>query len=296
MHQNTPPIGRLYDVAGRRLFLHRSGGGAPGVVFLPGASAVGLDYLNVHDRVAEFTTSVLYDRGGTGWSDRIPLPRTAAENAVELRDLLRAAGVPAPYVLVAHSLGAAHARRFAQLFPDEVAGLLLVESFYEDWDRHMPEHLHLERTRQPQPGRLQLWFISRLARGFYRRVLAGWPAELRDLLVERHVSPEWWQIGVRERSNLPQLRDELRDGGPVPDVPLIALTALGEDPGLKLFMSKKSRRDMNDGKRRLYDALADSVPRGEHRTLDDARHSTVHTDRPDAVVAGIRDLLDRAGK
>ncbi len=44
------------------------------MVFLPGASAVGLDYLNIHDQAAKLTTSVLYDRGGTGWSDPAELP------------------------------------------------------------------------------------------------------------------------------------------------------------------------------------------------------------------------------
>src|ERR1700683_907581 len=173
----APPIGQLYDVDGRRLWLHRSGAGGPAVVFLAGASAVGLDYLNIHDRISGFTTSVLYDRGGTGWSDPMPLPRTAAEVATELRDLLRVAGVPGPYLLVAHSLGGAYARRvaqlfrdqvagrrvaaaapgrFAQLFPDQVAGLLLLESFDEDWDSYLPERLQLARSRQPEPGRLQL--------------------------------------------------------------------------------------------------------------------------------------------
>lgn len=72
----TPPLGRHYEVGGRRLLLHRSGSGSPAVVFLAGAGAVGLDYLNVQERAAELTTSVLYDRAGTGWSDRVVLPRT----------------------------------------------------------------------------------------------------------------------------------------------------------------------------------------------------------------------------
>jgi hypothetical protein len=46
---------------------------------------------------------------------------------------------------------------------------------------------------------------------------------------------------------------------------------------------------MTDGKRRLYAALADSVTRREHRVLDDARHSTITTYHPEAV---IHDLLD----
>lgn len=92
----TPPIGRLYNVGGRRLFLHRSGSKGPVVVFLAGPSAVGLDYPNVHDEVAEFTTWVLYDRGGTGWSGPVELPHTAANVASELRELLRARG-PGPH-------------------------------------------------------------------------------------------------------------------------------------------------------------------------------------------------------
>jgi len=293
---SAPPAGRRYDVGGRRLLLHRSGSGGPGVVFVAGASAVGLDYLNIHDRISGFTTSVLYDRGGTGWSDRIDLPRAAADVATELRDLLHAAEVPGPYLMVAHSLGGAYVRRFAQLFPGEVAGLLWLDAFHEDWDAYMPERLHLARARQPQPGRIQLLLIRPFARRLYRRMLAEWPDGIRELLIERHLDPEWFQVGVRERSNMPELRDELHRGGHVPDVPLIALTALGVDPGQALLMSKKALREMADGKRRLYTALADSVSRGEHRALNDARHSTIHVDRPDAVIQAIQDLLDRVGK
>jgi hypothetical protein len=49
---------------------------------------------------------------------------------------------------------------------------------------------------------------------------------------------------------------------------------------------------MTEGKRRLYAALADSVTRGQHRVLDDARPSTITTDHPDAVMQALRDLLD----
>src|SRR5690349_5283 len=123
---STPPLGRLYHVNGRKLLLHKEGTG-PAVVFLPEADLIGLDYLNIHSRITEFATSVLYDRGGTGSSDRLELPRTAVEVTIELHDLLRAAAVPGPYILVAHSLGGVYARRFSQLYPEEVAGVLSIE-------------------------------------------------------------------------------------------------------------------------------------------------------------------------
>jgi pimeloyl-ACP methyl ester carboxylesterase len=103
-------LGQLYEISGgRHLWLHRSGTGGPSVVFLPGASAVGLDYLTMHERVAKYTTSVLYDC--TGSSDAATLPRTAEEVATDLHELLKAADLPAPYVLVAHSIGGAAGRR-----------------------------------------------------------------------------------------------------------------------------------------------------------------------------------------
>ena len=87
-------MGRYYEVEGRRLLLHQSGSGSPAVVFLAGGGAVGLDYLNVQRRTADLATSVIYDRAGTGWSERVDLPRLSAEVIEELRALLIVAGVP----------------------------------------------------------------------------------------------------------------------------------------------------------------------------------------------------------
>jgi hypothetical protein len=71
-------------------------------------------------------------------------------------------------------------------------------------------------------------------------MFAGWPDGLREALVERHVFAGWWQAGVRERSNMPEIADELKGGGDLPDVPVIVLAATGIDPGMRLLMSGKS--------------------------------------------------------
>jgi pimeloyl-ACP methyl ester carboxylesterase len=289
----TPPMGTFYQVDGRNLVLYREGTGGPPVVFLPGATLVGLDYLNVHTRVREFTTSVLYDRGGTGWSERTELPRTATEVTTELRNLLRAAEIPGPYILAAHSLGGVYARRFSQMFPDEVAGLLWLDAMHEDWDKYMPEPLRLaahsvnDDASVPQMTPEQV----RSLQGVFVERLAEWPEEIRKLLVDSHLSDEWMRIGARERGNLASLADELRGKGPIPDVPLIALTALAADPGQDHFISADLGRELRDRKTELYDAIAKSVSHGENRLLDDATHSTITMDRPDAVVDAIRDLV-----
>jgi pimeloyl-ACP methyl ester carboxylesterase len=82
-----------------------------------GGGMFGLYYWNVRELVAEFTTSVIYDRLGTGWSDAVELPRSSNRVTEDLHKLLSAAGAPAPYVLVGHSLGGLYARHFAKRSP-----------------------------------------------------------------------------------------------------------------------------------------------------------------------------------
>ena len=293
----APPLGRLYDVEGRHLFLYRLGHRRSGRGVCAGAGLVGLDYLNIHDQVSQFTTSVLYDRAGTGWSDQVALPRSATEVTDELRSLLHAASVPAPYLLVGHSLGGFYVRRYAQRFPNEVAGLLFLDPAHEDYPARSPKQSLLGTLRMA----FSLVRVGMRFKQFYsdqfERMFAEWPASVREPLIEYHLrslrkSLEEWPAHAR-RNPEGELVNEICHGGRIPDVPLIVLTAMGLDPFMAAFTHESFLRKLNDGKRIMYTALAESVPRGENRMVENAGHTTIHTDRPDAVVQAIRDLLDR---
>lgn len=291
----TPPAGRLYTVEGRNLALHRGGSGTPPVVFLPGAGLVGLDFFNIHEQVSQFTTSVLYDRAGTGWSDQVRLPRSASEVADELRGLLREATIPAPYLLVGHSLGGAYARRYAQLFGDEVAGLLLLEPFHEDYDAFMPQQTAFEQLQVMLALLRWLLHFRTFHRSMYGKMLATWPDEVREPLIDWHMKyllKPFQELPVSQRTAHGRLATELRTGGNMPDVPLIVLCALGVDAPTAALMPESYLPRMNDGKRALFTALASSVPHGEYREIENAGHATIHTERPDAVVQAIRDLVE----
>lgn len=290
----TPPVGRLYTVEGRNLALHREGSGNPPVVLLPGAGLVGLDFLNIHEQVSQFTMSVLYDRVGTGWSDQVKLPRSASEVTDELRGLLREATIPAPYVLVGHSLGGAYARRYAQRFPAEVAGLLLLEPFHEDYDAFMPKQTAFEQLRVMLALLRWLFHFRTFHRSMYGKMLATWPDEVREPLIDWHMKSlmkPFQELPAPQRTGKGKLSTELRNGGNMPDVPLIVLCALGVDAPTAALMPESYLPRMNDGKRALFTALASSIPHGEYREVENAGHATMHTDRPDTVVQAIQDLI-----
>jgi pimeloyl-ACP methyl ester carboxylesterase len=186
----------------------------------------------------------------------------------------------------------------AQRFPGEVAGLLLLDPAHEDYNAYMPKEL-VERWQawdpdQALPDELPGELIQ-LYRGLFAQEMADWPEEIREVLIERHVSMEWLRVGFREAKNVDQLYDEIRHAGPMPGLPLIVLCSMETDgfkKAVSVGESESLLREEIEGKRRLYTALAESVPRGEIRLVD-AGHVTMHLRRPDAVLLAIQDLLGR---
>lgn len=288
----APPVGGFRVIGGRRIFVRRVGNGGPAVVFLPGASAVGLDYFAVQEAVSRFTTAVVYDRGGTGYSDSVPLPRGAAAVATELREVLRAENISGPYVLVAHSLGALYAHRFTQLYPRDIAGLVWLDGLNRDWDQYMPATANLAAAEQMSTGPEQIEQMRMALREMNAELLADYPEQVRTALTEAKESDEWIRVGFAERGGLVDVATELKSGPNIPDVPLIALSVVGADPALP----ETIQRAMHDGRTRMDAALVNSVSHGEQRILTDTFHHRLCFDRPDAVVRAIRDVLDRVAR
>lgn len=127
-----PPLGKLYEVGGHKMHLYASGNvtGNPGpsVVLEAGTGAFSIDWYLVQQNVARFARVCSYDRAGHAWSELGPRPRTMKQAAHDLHGLLVAAGVNAPYVMVGHSLGGTMVRVFAAMYPNDVAGMVLVDA------------------------------------------------------------------------------------------------------------------------------------------------------------------------
>lgn len=146
----------LVDIGnGRKMYLQCRGSGSPTVVFVSGRSDRADIWSSVTDSsgnlkpsssavypaVARFTRVCAYDRPGTvtitgehveaSRSSSVPQPTTAANGVTDLHALLTAAKVPTPYVLVAHSWGGLIARLYAASYPNEVCGLVLVDTLTE---------------------------------------------------------------------------------------------------------------------------------------------------------------------
>ena len=128
---DTPPRGERVEVAeGRRLRVVAAGERADGltVVLEAGSFGSAADWACVQDRLAPNGRCIAYDRAGLGYSDPSSEPRDAMSVSSDLHALLTAIGEPPPYILVAHSMAAVYVQVFALRWPDEVAGIVMVDA------------------------------------------------------------------------------------------------------------------------------------------------------------------------
>ena len=131
----TPPPGRLVDVGGHRLHLWCTGSTAPGaptVFFDSGLGGDAFDWTDIAPEIGKFTQACTYDRAGMGYSDPGPVPRTSAQIAQELAQLIQNSGIAGPVILVGLSFGGFNTRIVASEHPDLVAGLVLVGASHEN--------------------------------------------------------------------------------------------------------------------------------------------------------------------
>jgi pimeloyl-ACP methyl ester carboxylesterase len=185
--------GQLVDVGRFRLNLYCTGSGSPTVVFDSGWGDWAPAWSKIQPEIAKWTRACSYDRAGTGFSDPGPMPRTSVRIAEELRTALHHAGIGGPYVLVGSAFGGDNVRTFADMYMDEVAGLVMVDADADDvGPKAMQEEAHRGHASIPSDLRECRDAIAKhkpqktCAQQFFFRGLpeAEWSAELNAKVLE----------------------------------------------------------------------------------------------------------------
>jgi pimeloyl-ACP methyl ester carboxylesterase len=133
-----PAPGTLFDVGGRRLHMHCTGTGSPTIVLENGLGATSAGWTRITTELNQTTRVCTYDRAGQGWSDDVDTPQDGLAIAADLHALLARANESGPYVLVGHSAGGPYVMTFAATYPDEVAGMVLLDSMSPDAFTDLP--------------------------------------------------------------------------------------------------------------------------------------------------------------
>jgi pimeloyl-ACP methyl ester carboxylesterase len=130
-HRHQPP-GRLIESDDCRLHLQTAGSGDPTVVLEAGLGGMSTAWGWIQQEMSAFCRVVSYDRGGLGWSGPDSAPKSAILSAQRLHTILLRSNILPPYVLVGHSMGGLFIRVFADIYPHEVAGMVLIDAAHPD--------------------------------------------------------------------------------------------------------------------------------------------------------------------
>jgi pimeloyl-ACP methyl ester carboxylesterase len=146
----------MVDIGGLSLHIHCIGEGSPLVVMDAGLGSDGSVWKDVQLEVARSTRACVYDRAGMGYSSGpAPTPHTNRQMARELHELLTRSGLDGPYVLVGHSMGGLNVRLFESEHPDQVTGMVLVDSMVDPlryWSLVPDEEMKKFREMLPKVG------------------------------------------------------------------------------------------------------------------------------------------------
>ncbi len=267
---NKPPSGgRTYLVAGHSLYLRCMGSGSPAVILFHGFGARTPSWAWVQGAVARETRVCVFDRAGQGWSGKGVGRQDAHELSADVRGLLAAANVPGPYVLAGHSVGGTYALAYAMDYPQDVAGVALIDSA-TPYQFDLPSY----------PGFYSMWrrvsaLFPTLARAGIARVTLGMigfsslPSDARRQARAFASSPRELRADRDEFAELPTVFRQVKSLTSLEGKPLFVLTAdLGQQSG---WLAAQNR---------LATLSTDSV----HQTTHGATHEALVEDRNYAAV------------
>ncbi len=281
-------VGRFVTLAGgRQIYMNCQGAGLPAVIFDSGAGGGYQAWKGVQEEIAKTNMACTYDRASVGGSDPGPLPRDAAAVANDIDAILTAAKIPAPYILVGHSLGSYHIRQYANTRLDKVAGIVLVDPSGDN-------QRALFAAAIPK-------ITSIPAGNFDEEVWRSCVAKLHGVLVSRTdpsikdcqgndseiVDGGFSAIHAMEHTSLKQLTDSRRSYG---NLPMIVLSRGEYEKGMPPEFDAADREAMKNIWTSLHRDMTALSNKGQNREIPNAGHF-IQTDAPQAVIDAIHEVI-----
>ena len=295
-----PPPGELVDVGNRKLHLYCMGDGEIGdgdvtVILEDGLGPMGsLAWVKVQPRVAEFARVCAYDRAGILWSDPSPHKPTGDRIAQDLNQALKQAGIEPPYLFVGLSMGGIYSRIFVERYPEEVAGMVFVDSAHPEQEERFPR-----APANLEPSTVQLWLTRQWAQIGVLRLLNHLPHRNAKRIPPEILAPlkAFYPQSIPAvqaetqffRANLHRAQSPQSLG----DRPLVVLTA-AKPATLEQYPRGTTEAYLQEERAIWQELQAELATLSSNSQQVIASNSThlMYFDVPELIIEGIRDAIE----
>lgn len=280
--------GELVDIGGFKLHIKRTGNknNKPTLVIESGAGAPSEYYYWLGEGLKDSMRVIRYDRAGIGFSERSDAPRDPKTIARELHKLLEKAGESPPYILAGHSYGGHYIRVFTERYPEEVAGLVFLDSPHPDESKRL--------NMPPEPKFLNtLYYAGAISGdlgilGLFDRILGpilrapGLPEEVTDRYLDYTLDGNYLWGYLEEEAYYPELvamSRTITDFGSRP-IRVFAGTNLNEKALLKMGLDPEKIRTE---RKKMQEEMANLSTNGKAFFLEGG-HITIFSQKETADI------------
>ena len=291
--EHTTPLvpGKLISVGDHKLHLNCIGSGSPTVILESALGDWSLNWSNFQERIEEtFHLRVCaYDRAGYGWSEAGPFPRKISEMADELNALIWNSDIEGPMLMIGHSMGGLITRVFASEYPENVVGIILIDSTPPKF--------------RPQPAQLQgingwiTWMRNQLTT--LKR--DGAPTNLREAVPDEQIPPvvpadqhDVWRSQYLRALTFETMLSEIENNR-LDGLEPYEKTSLGDIP--LIVIGRDTNPDAPEGAKQTYQNWIElqseqaKISRNGRFIVAEGAGHYVHVQRPDFVIDMIRVML-----
>jgi pimeloyl-ACP methyl ester carboxylesterase len=297
------PVDQMVDVNGIQMRLDCRGRGSPTVILEAGGQSPSFVWVRIQDEVAKFTRVCSYDRAGYGWSDHVDEELSPQHVAEMLHALLEKGGEKPPYLMVGHSFGGVYIRTFTAEYPDEVVGMVLVDSSHENQNELTPPEL----AQSPEYAQVKREVVTSLRLiqiaepiGLLRAIKfidsgvdsMSLPEQEKGSVLAQMYRTGFMGAYARETIMMMNYSSQPRKLG---DLPLIVLSRKINAQDMveqipSTLQSMELAQQLADIANDMQDELAALSTRGKRIVVEDSGHF-IQLDKPQVVIDAIREVF-----
>lgn len=284
--------GKFVSVGSYRLMVNTSGNGKYTVVFEGDMGTPIQQWNGVREQLGKDYKLFSYERSGYGWSDSSGETIDLSRSVIDLKNALSRSGCTSPYILVGHGYGGLIMTEFAKKYPNEVTGVVLVDSLMEEniKSKEFQNQLKIDMGKISTSRILSYAGGIRLAYSLDilkndEPFLKNFTASERALFQSQRVTPKYYAAYYNELKVLKGYNESQQQQGALKNIFVEILT-----PASK-YNDEKRDKEYGDQQKKLA-ALSS---KGE-QMLVERTNTYIQVDRPDAIINAIDRIVKKAGK